>query len=50
VLQWSKPEITELALEPEEDVLLICHCGSGTPVYPGLNCRYRTGTQCFTKC
>ena len=25
--QWIKPELTELALEPEEDVLVTCYSG-----------------------
>ena len=29
--EWTKPEITPVVLEPEEDVLSYCHNTSGSP-------------------
>ena len=45
--EWTKPEITAVTLEPEEDVLSYCHNTSTSPA-TAFDCSYRIGT-CWSR-
>jgi hypothetical protein len=43
--EWTKPEITEVTLEPEEDVLSYCYNQATSPSNTGHKCFIK---QCFS--